>query len=139
MVQVPEQPSPLLVLPSSHFSVPAMMPSPHTTCGQTHFCPGTQMQLAPITLQLAEQPSPSVILPSSHTSPSATCTIPSPQRGALMHGEPGAAQTQPCSSWQVAPQPSFAAMLPSSQFSPCSTRLLPQIEVSTQGLPAMQT
>ena len=115
-----------------------MMPSPHNTCGHVHFIPGTQMQLAPITLQLAEQPSPSVMLPSSHTSPCATCTTPSPQRGALMHGEPGAWQTQPCSSWQVALQPSFAVVLPSSQFSPVSTRLLPQIELSTHALPAMQ-
>ena len=45
-----------------------------------------------------------------------------------MHGEPGAGQTQPCSSWQLAPQPSPAVVLPSSQFSPGSTRLLPQIE-----------
>ena len=90
-------------------------------------------------MQLAEQPSPSVMLPSSQTSPCATWTTPSPQRGAFMHGEPGAWQTHPCSSWHVALQPSFAVALPSSQFSPCSTRLLPQIELSTQGLPAMQT
>src|SRR5947207_4147500 len=115
-----------------------MMPSPHTTCGQTHFMPGTQLQLAPITLQLAEQPSPSVMLPSSQTSPWATCTMPSPQRGALMQGEPGAGQTQPISSWQVALQPSFDVALPSSQYSPCSTRLLPQIDESTQGLFAWQ-
>src|SRR5437764_1439498 len=56
-----------------------MTPSPHTTCGQTHFCPGTQVQLAPITLQFDEQPSPSVMLPSSHTSP--WWLMPSPQPG----------------------------------------------------------
>src|SRR5262245_21589349 len=116
-----------------------MMPSPHTTCGQVHFMLGTQMQPAPVTLQLAEQPSPSVMLPSSHTSPRFTWTMPSPQRGALVHGDPGAWQTQPCSSWHVDEQPSLAAVLPSSQFSPCSTRLLPQIELSTHGFPAMQT
>ncbi len=64
--------------------------------------------------------------------------MPSPQRGAFVHGEPGAGQTHPLSTWQVALQPSPAVALPSSQFSPGSTRLLPQIEVSTQGLPAMQ-
>src|SRR6185436_15592880 len=73
-----------------------------------------------------------------HTSPRFTWTMPSPQRGAFMHGTPGAWQTQPCSSWQLALQPSLTVVLPSSQFSPGSTRLLPQIEDRTQAWPGMQ-
>jgi hypothetical protein len=60
------------------------------------------------------------------------------RRARLVHGDPGARQTYPDSTWQVELQPSPAAALPSSQFSPDSTRLLPQIEVRTQSFPAMQ-
>ncbi len=103
---MPEQPSPLLVLPSSHCSLPSITPSPHLTTGQTHNWPGVQTQPAPLVLQSAEQPSPSFVLPSSHTSPSEGWTMPSPQRGAGLQGAPGVGQTQPLSSWQVLLQPS---------------------------------
>jgi hypothetical protein len=70
-VQVDVQPSPLLALPSSHFSLPSIVPLPQRTSGQTHFMPGTHEQPAPLLLQSPEQPSPSVMLPSSHSSPCA--------------------------------------------------------------------
>src|SRR4051812_6056257 len=62
---VAEQPSPLVVLPSSHCSLPATVPSPQTT--------GTSI------VQLAEQPSPFAVLPSSQASP--VSSTPSPQTG----------------------------------------------------------
>jgi hypothetical protein len=34
--QVAEQPSPGFVLPSSHFSLPSMVPLPHLTVGHVH-------------------------------------------------------------------------------------------------------
>ena len=63
--------------------------------GRRSVVPGTQVQPAPLILQSAEQPSPSAVLPSSQTSPAVTLTTPSPQRGARMHGEPGAGQHPP--------------------------------------------
>src|SRR5512140_1421154 len=70
MVHDPEQPSPDMVLPSSHPSPPSTLPSPHLTTGHAQSFPGTQVQPAALDLQSAEQPSPSFWLPSSHTSPS---------------------------------------------------------------------
>src|SRR5581483_1038974 len=56
---VAEQPSPLVVLPSSHVSPTSTIPFPHTS-----------------NWQAAEQPSPPTVLPSSHCSP--LPTTPSP-------------------------------------------------------------
>ena len=63
IVQSAEQPSPSMLLPSSHSSPSSSMPSPQKGS----------------TVQIAEQPSPSMLLPSSHSSPSSR--IPSPQSG----------------------------------------------------------
>jgi len=69
--QVLEQPSPLVVLPSSQVSLPTMIvPSPHF--GEHRF-PGTRHSKPLSTLQVLEQPSPLVVLPSSQVSlPSST-------------------------------------------------------------------
>jgi hypothetical protein len=60
--QEAEQPSPGVVLPSSHCSAPSFVPLPQL----------------PLSLwQVAEQPSPGVVLPSSHCS--APSFVPLPQ------------------------------------------------------------
>jgi hypothetical protein len=61
-VQLLSQPSPLLVLPSSQVSAPALMPLPQND-----------------SQQLLSQPSPSIVLPSSQAS--SKLTIPSPHPG----------------------------------------------------------
>jgi len=71
--QLAEHPSPAVLLPSSHASAPATMPSPQVVAQ-----PEPAGQLQPVsTPQLLEQPSPSVVLPSSH--PSVPTLMPSPQ------------------------------------------------------------
>src|SRR6187549_167819 len=65
-----EQPSPLVVLPSSQPSVAdgdcTILPSPQSG---THFLPGTRhCQPGSTVWQFALQPSPSAVLPSSHVS-----------------------------------------------------------------------
>jgi hypothetical protein len=89
-------------------------------------------------LQSAEHPSPLTVLPSSQASPSEGWTMPSPQRGAGLQGEPGIGHTKPLSSWQLLLQPSPATVFPSSHFSPASMRLFPHCEVRTQDCPATQ-
>jgi len=75
-LQVGEQPSSGVVLPSSHASAAAMMPSPHLG---VHGLPGTRhCQPASTLWQSAEHPSPPVVLPSSQ--PSLAVAVPFPQR-----------------------------------------------------------
>src|ERR1043165_4644885 len=59
LVQVASQPSQLMVLPSSHASVPVSTPLPHA-----------------VTVQLLSQPSPLTWLPSSHASFAAFSPLP---------------------------------------------------------------
>jgi hypothetical protein len=67
---VDEQPSPLIVLPSSHCSFPVTTPSPHKGA---HGLAGTRQIHPGSVMQVDEQPSPLVVLPSSHSSvPSST-------------------------------------------------------------------
>src|SRR5699024_6492709 len=84
VVQLGEQPSPAIVLPSSHSSVPPgrMTPSPQTA---TQVPPE---QLGSF-VQLAVQPSKGMRLPSSHCS--VPSTVPLPQVVGA-HGEPGVSQ-----------------------------------------------
>src|SRR6185369_14955808 len=82
--QFAEQPSPLVVLPSSHCSPLSTLPLPHT---------GSMVQEA-------EQPSPGTSLPSSHSSPGST--LPSPQVGLFPLGPPQpASERQPSSATTV--------------------------------------
>ena len=72
------QPSPLLVLLSSHFSAPEMVPSPQTVVftqglfGSGQIQPSSNRHVEP-------QPSAGSVLPSSHCSPAGTFKMPSPQ------------------------------------------------------------
>src|SRR4029077_4696761 len=73
--QVDEQPSPSVMLPSSHCSIPLIMLSPQAG---TQGRPGTRHSKPPSTvLQSFEQPSPLAVLPSSHAS--VAPRMPSPQ------------------------------------------------------------
>ncbi len=73
--QLALHPSPLMVLPSSHLSLPASLESPQLVL-QTLGC--AAVQLYPhSTAHPALQPSPSAVLPSSH--PSEVVLIPFPQ------------------------------------------------------------
>src|SRR5579863_4888251 len=65
-VQSEEQPSPSTVLPSSHCSLPATLPSPHWAA--RHAAMGGHTQPHSTILQSAEQPSPLTVLPSSQAS-----------------------------------------------------------------------
>src|SRR4051794_6381037 len=77
------QPSRLTALLSSHCSVPALMPSPHTVWQAL----GAPVQTQPgSTWQLALQPSPAVVLLSSQASP--PTISPSPQTGPQVLGTP---------------------------------------------------
>ena len=98
--QVEEQPSPLLVLPSSHCSPVSTMPLPQTAPGVSFW-------------QVEEQPSPLLVLPSSHCSPVSRRPLPQTGVGSV-------------SFWQVAEQPSPLFVLPSSHCSPVSVLPLPQ-------------
>src|SRR5262249_39498293 len=72
-VQVGEQPSPAVVLPSSHCSGPVTRSSPQI---------GAHIDGAPVPnqprsdVQGAEQPSPPVVWPSSHPSPASGAPLP---------------------------------------------------------------
>jgi hypothetical protein len=58
--QVDEQPSPLMVSPSSQVSAPARRPSPHTGL----HVDGVPVQVQPVSIrQVDEQPSPLPVLP----------------------------------------------------------------------------
>src|SRR6185369_12103641 len=92
-----EQPSPSLVLPSSHSSL-IKRPSPHSEVQPEpeHF--GSVWQVA-------EQPSPAVLLPSSHCSDEPT--ILSPQITSSWQGLPGGLHEKPgCVAKQLPWQPS---------------------------------
>src|SRR5688572_23911302 len=68
-MHVAEQPSPFVLLPSSHCSPASSLPSPHFGSG------GGGVSV----MHVAEQPSPFVLLPSSHCSPASS--LPSPHFG----------------------------------------------------------
>jgi hypothetical protein len=69
-LQVLEQPSPLVVLPSSQVSLPSSTPSPHLTTGQVQAFPGVEQMQPVSSWQVLEQPSLLTVLPSSQDSPS---------------------------------------------------------------------
>ena len=121
--QVLEQPSPLVVLPSSHVSLPSMTPSPQIGM---HGFPGTgQRQPASTVEQLAAQPSPDPVLLSSQASVGAS--RPSPQMAVRRQALPTFGQLQPFSIWQSGVQPSPPSLLWSSHFSPRSSTPFPQV------------
>ena len=123
--QVVEQPSPPTLLPSSHISVPMIIPSPQAG---THLRPGTRHSYPVSTLlQSAEQPSPPAVLPSSQASLAAS--LPSPHTEVIVQtlGEP--VQVQPSGIWQIALQPSPPVLLPSSHPSPVSSVPSPHLAV----------
>lgn len=131
-------PSPSFRFPSSHCSVPLILPSLHTV---THVStvvgePPVQMYPGRVPVQSLEHPIPSSLFPSSQVSPK-TLKL-SPQIGTQVLPT----QLQPGSYWQMALQPSKSRLLPSSQFSPgASTMLFPQLSEQTEGevgLPAVQ-
>ena len=106
--QSAEQPSPEVVLPSSHSSSGSLRPSPH----------GEVQPMVPwhtgSDRQSAVQPSPPITLPSSQDSlPS---LIASPQTVGW-HSVFGVGQANPGSTRQMSLQPSPGVMLPSSQVS----------------------
>src|SRR5690606_9954103 len=74
MAQVELQPSPFVVLPSSHCSRPVMRPSPQVTVmtgtksGPERVTPGSSWQVGP-------QPSPAIVLPSSQPSPGSAAAM----------------------------------------------------------------
>ena len=112
------QPSPEVVLPSSHSSSSSLRPSPH---GEAQPEVPTQTGSA---RQSALQPSPPKTLPSSHdSSPSRT---PSPQTVGWQ-ATPGVGQAEPGSTRHASLQPSPGMSLPSSQVSPPITMPSPQI------------
>ena len=123
-LQVEEQPSPSLVLPSSHSSL-ISRPSPHS-----------EVQPSPLQVgsvwQVDEQPSNGTALPSSQLS--APSFLPSPQTVAT-HWLGCPSHLKPVSNLQVAEQPSPAVLLPSSHCSDEPTILSPQITSSWHGLP----
>src|SRR6185437_15238369 len=123
--QVLSQPSPEVVLPSSHSSVPNFRPSPQTAVQVPPWQWGSLVQVG-------EQPSYGMKFPSSHCSkPSGT---PSPHTVLWqtdLAGVPVATQAQPCSSLQSALQPSFGVLFPSSHWSLPSTTPLPQNALRT--------
>src|SRR6478609_794645 len=123
-LQVEEQPSPSLVLPSSHSSL-IKRPSPHS-----------EVQPVPVHLgsvwHVEEQPSNGTALPSSQLS--APSFFPSPHFvGEQVLGWPS--HLKPTSNLQLAEQPSPAVVLPSSHCSEEPTILSPQITSSWHGLP----
>src|SRR5580692_7712715 len=135
MVQVELQPSPETMLPSSHCSAPAMMPSPHALA--THFVSGVGHCHPGSSMHVDEQPSPDTALPSSHVS--LPVTLPSPHLTVETHGASGWGQTKFASSWHSELQPSPETVLPSSHCSPMSrsTTPSPQNSIFLQAVPAV--
>ena len=105
-LQLAEQPSPSIRLPSSQISARAFGSAASGPC-LTSLVPLPHCSLD---LQSAAQPSPLAVLPSSHTSPALTSTSPSPHTSLL----------------QTEEQPSPSTRLPSSHCSPGPTSALPQ-------------
>jgi hypothetical protein len=84
VVQVGEQPSVAMMLPSSHCSAPRTSPSEHTVVQMVGALP---VHVKPSSsVQVFEQPSFEFGLPSSHAS--VASLRPSPQVGAHDEGEP---------------------------------------------------
>src|SRR5688500_101465 len=84
--QFASQPSPLVVLPSSHSSEPLILLSPHA-CSRVQGWPATGHTNDVFCTQVELQPSSSTVLPSSHCSTPLTRT-PSPHTIVLSHGSP---------------------------------------------------
>src|ERR1019366_8685049 len=87
--QTEEQPSPLLVLPSSQDSSPCLIPSPQICVSvktQAAFCTGHTYPGS--SWQTPEQPSPGTELPSSHCSPGSTAPSPQIAMVASVHAAP---------------------------------------------------
>src|SRR6185436_3904489 len=75
ILQFAEQPSPAVVLPSSHVSLEPRRPSPQTPAMLQTL--GVPVQVHPAgTWQIMLQPSPAFLLPSSHDSPSSSTPLP---------------------------------------------------------------
>ena len=120
-----EQPSPLVLLPSSQVSAPLRTLSPQIG---THGLPATgQRQPVSTTKQLLEQPSPEPVLLSSQASVGAS--TPSPQTAVRWQAMPTFGQIHPFSSWHSCVQPSPPTLLWSSHFSPGSRTPFPQVAV----------
>ena len=118
-VQVALQPSPAVLLPSSHCSLPATMPSPHFLA--MHFAPGVGHCQPGSTWQVdaaAVAGRRVAVVALSRC----RCTLPSPHLTVDDAGlRRASGTTQFGSIWQVALQPSPETVLPSSQASPRST------------------
>src|SRR4051812_40392468 len=97
-----EQPSPALMLPSSHASSPVTLRSPQTIV-ETHGLPGVGHAKNGSNLQTPVQPSPGLVLPSSQSSPAVTLL--SPQNGISEQATPAVGHIQPFSIVHVAEQP----------------------------------
>src|SRR5690606_13151325 len=128
MVQVLEQPSPLIWLPSSHSSL-IKRPSPH--CEVQSWPPG---QLGSAT-HTSEQPSKGTTLPSSQLS--APSMMLSPQTvGRQTPGSPS--QVKPCSNLQRSEHPSPGSRLPSSHCSDSAFTPSPHTATLRQGCPSTE-
>src|SRR5215217_436925 len=133
IVQVAEQPSLAVVLPSSQASEEALMPSPHVTA-QTD---GLPVQPWPGSIaQVAAQPSPLAVLPSSHSSPLSSIALPHTlavtQTSVFglqvpLSQTPEALQGWPFAHRQRGEQASPLVVLPSSHVSPALMTPLPQV------------
>src|ERR1700689_2111062 len=88
-----EQPSPDVMLPSSHSSPESMMPSPQIGTGTIVQAPPVLGHVQPAVTceQSAAQPLLPVVSPSSHAS--SPSTTPSPHTIVEMHGCPAVGQT----------------------------------------------
>jgi hypothetical protein len=129
-------PSPLMVLPSSHASMPERTLSPQVVL-QRLGC--AALQLYPhSTEQMALQPSLPSLLPSSHPSPEVL--IPSPQTPVQMDlTHERAEQVHPGSTIvQSALHPSPLLVLPSSHVSLPASLKSPQVVLQTLGSAAVQ-
>src|SRR5690606_15365554 len=108
MEQLESHPSPSKRLPSSHCSLPTLIPSPQRV---KHGYPTGHTQPGS-TVQSSKQPGE---YGRSHCS--APVTTPFPQVAAGLQGCPGISHTALTSIWQLGEQPSPPVVLPSSQYS----------------------
>ena len=120
-VHISLHPSNATLLPSSHASVPARRPSPHSVVHVSFVLPPPPMQLQPnSTSHSSLHPSPLFTPPSSHSS--LPTRRPSPQMGTHVTLPPRPlpkglfdVHAYPCSTLQSASHPSSPAVFPSSQ------------------------
>ena len=136
VVQSPLQPSRLMVLPSSHASLPTRRPSPQTDTHESLLVilPPSHMYPASI-VQFPLQPSPAAVLLSSHSSDAIqSIRLASPHLGEHVSSPPtplpsllDEMHSNPSSTRQSASQPSPPAVLLSSHTSAVLRMPLPQI------------